>query len=164
MLSGMPILIYTYTARMVPVTDLYLTNKIITPEEYKPRTLSRTFVIQNQDRTVADSSKSIITEYGRDKLGYVFSFERISPEGLAVYSVPLIYYYGYLAELTDSQGEVHKIFPARDDIGLVQVNDEGYQKGTFRIHYEKTKIQIASEVCSLITLLFVIYSSVRKRH
>lgn len=164
MLSGMPILIYTYTARMIPVTDLYLTNKIITPEEYKPRTLSRTFVIQNQDRALADSSKSIITEYGRDKLGYVFSFERISPEGSGVYSVPLIYYYGYLAELTDSQGEVHKISPARDDIGLVQVDDEGYQEGTFRIHYEKTKIQIASEVCSLITLLFVIYCSARKRN
>ena len=162
-LSGMPILIYTFTARMVPVSELNLTNKIITPEEYKPRTLSRTFVVQNQDRTLADSNRSIITEYKRDKLGYVFSFERITPEDSAVYSVPLVYYYGYIAELTDAQGKVHKIPVLRDDIGLVQVNDEGTQEGTFRIHYEKTKVQIASEICSLATLLFVIYRSVRKK-
>lgn len=140
-LSGMPILIYTYTNRLIPVTELYLTNKIINPVEYKPKTLSLSFVVQNKDQISVDGSTSNITDYRRNKLGYNFSYERISQDEAADYSVPLVYYYGYTAELTDGSGNAKSIPVSRDNIGLVAVNDEGQPKGSFHIHYEKTEVQ-----------------------
>ena len=81
------------------------------------------------------------------------------------YSIPLIYYYGYRAELTDENGSVRTIPVTKDDLGLVRVNDEGLQNGTIRVRYAKTTVQLIGETISLVTLagLLVFHLKNKKR-
>ena len=119
-------------------------------------TLSRNFVISNKDHVVYDANAAYITDFKRDKIGYQFSYERISTVSAADYSAPLVYYYGYIADLTDENGHFHDIPVSRDARGLVKVNDENLPKGTFHIQYEKTAVQKTGEAISLITVLMLL--------
>ena len=83
----------------------------------------------------------------------MFSFVKESSTESLDYSIPLIYYYGYQAKLTDENGNTGPIPVTKDEIGLVRVNDNGLKSGTIRIAYEKTTIQKISELISLLTLV-----------
>jgi len=161
-LSGFPILIHTFDHMMYPVENLQLTNRIISGVEYIPPTFDYLQIDKNKDRIFTDDPQTVFHDSRRKNLGFTFSFERESSGEAQDYSVPLIYYYGYTAELTDENGEIRKIPVTRDSTGLVRVNDEGLRIGTFDIAYRKTNIQKAGELISLLTLLALLLTSFRK--
>lgn len=162
-LSGMPVLIHTFNAKMYPLERLILSDKIVSGAEYLPPDFDFFFIESNKSRIIYDEAKAEISGARRQKLGFIFSFER-DPEGEAMnYSLPLIYYYGYNANLTDPDGNVRQIPVSKDEIGLVRVNDEGLRQGTIRVAYEKTAIQKISEGISLCTLYVVLFVIFRKR-
>ena len=87
---------------------------------------------------------------------FTFSYE-VKDGGENVYfSVPLIMYTGYRAELTAADGTVTELYPEADDIGLVRVYTDGVDSGTIYVHYEKTTIQIVSEIISLTAVVLII--------
>ncbi|MBQ6517105.1 MAG: hypothetical protein IJI14_00200 [Anaerolineaceae bacterium] len=164
MLSGLPILIITFRDKMYPLSRLDLSNKVIHGAEYMPPEFDPAFIDYNKDKINTDETRTRLTESRRRKLGFLFSFEHLSDEEPVSYSVPLVYIYGYTAELTDPHGNIRPIPVSKDKMGLILVSDEGETRGTIRIAYEKTTVQKFSELISLGTLVFLAVRLLRKRH
>ena len=72
-------------------------------------------------------------------------------------------YTGYQAELTSADGTVTELQPEAGDIGLVRVYTGGVDSGIIFVHYEKTTIQIVSEIISLSALAFIIVMKLYKK-
>ncbi len=68
----------------------------------------------------------------------------------------------YAALISDS-GIGAFVLPEADDIGLVRVHTGGVDSGTIYVHYEKTAIQIVSEIISLTTVAFIIIARLYKK-
>ena len=155
-LSGFPILIHTWNTKLYPVERFTLSDKIINGVEYVPHDFFYPFQVSNRNKVLTDESQVEITDGRRQKLGYFFSYTR-STEGPLNYSLPLIYYYGYKAQITDENGSVREIPVSRDAMGLLQVSDEGVPKGTIHTFYAKTTVQRISEGISLCTLFVLLF-------
>lgn len=61
---------------------------------------------------------------------------------------PLIYYYGYVADITDENGVVSALEVKKADTGLVEIITEG-KHGNIRVWYNGTKIQKISYLLSI---------------
>ena len=155
--SGTPLLINTAVNKNVPVEKLSLTNRIIHGAEYMPVGFNIDFVDDNKDHVLYNEKSTTVTDYRRKGLGYHFSFERSGTGDPENYTLPLIYYFGYKANLTDSDGITNEIPVSAGMMGLTTVSDEGSPQGTIRVHYEKTVIQKVSEAISLITMTAVLF-------
>ena len=162
-LSGLPILVYTYQNKMYPLNRLTLSNKIISGAEYLPPNFNIDYIDYNKDKIRTDETRTAVTNARRQKLGFVFTFERIENDGPAFYSLPLFYNYGYTGFMTDKNGEKRPIPVSKDEIGLVQVNDEGKTSGTIRVAYEKTTVQKISEIITLLTFAGIIIFTFRHK-
>ena len=155
--SGTPLLINTSVNKNVPVEKLSLTNRIIHGAEYMPVGFNIDFVDDNKDHVLYDEKSITVTDYRRKGLGYHFSFERSGTGDPENYTLPLIYYYGYKADITGRDGKTNEIPVSAGMMGLTTVSDEGSPQGTIYVHYEKTVIQKVSEAISLITMTAVLF-------
>ena len=155
---GLPIIIETCENRMFSIDEyLYRANlRTVAGGEYLPANFDRDYPEENKDNVLSNTADYEITRYKRQGLTFTFSYE-VKDGGEDVYfNVPLIMYTGYRAELTTADGAVTELQPEADDIGLVRVNTGGVDAGTICVHYEKTTIQIVSEIISLSALAFII--------
>ena len=164
---GLPIMIDTCANRMRPTYqyDYYQSKvNVLSGAEYLPADFKTQYIkIENKDDVVSSAADCEITDYKRRGLTFTFSYE-VKDAGEDVYfSVPLIMYTGYRAELTAVDGTVTELRPEADDIGLVRVYTGGVDSGTIYVHYEKTTIQIVSEIISLTTVAFVIVLKLYKK-
>ena len=76
-----------------------------------------------------------------------------------LYAMPMFYNFGYTASLAEPNGMGRSIPVTKDEIGLVQVSDEGLNKGIIRVGYQKTTVQKVREGISLFTLFSIILIS-----
>ncbi len=160
---GLPIIVETCVNRMLPIEEnLYQSNvRALSGGEYLPVNLKRRFTESNKDNVLSNVDNYEITQYKRKGLTFTFSYE-VKDGGDDVYfNVPLIMYTGYRAELTAADGTVTELRPEADDMGLVRVYTGGVDSGTIYVHYEKTPIQIVSEVISLAALVFTAVMIIR---
>ena len=155
---GLPIIVETCANRMRPIEDyLYQSNvRVLSGGEYLPVNLKRRFTESNKDNVLSNADDYKITQHKRKGLTFTFSYEVNNSEEDVYFSVPLIMYTGYRAELTSADGTVAELRPEADDIGLVRVYTGGVDSGTIYVHYEKTTIQIVSEIISLTAVVFII--------
>ena len=162
---GFPIIVETIANRMYSVDEaLYLlgTNKLGNAE-YLPSSFRREFAEANKDTVSSNAEDYAVTQHNREGLTFSFSYE-VKDGGEDVYfSVPLIMYTGYRAELTSADGTVTELQPEADDIGLVRVYTGGVDSGIIFVHYEKTTIQIVSEIISLSALAFIIVMKLHRK-
>ena len=162
---GLPIIVETISNRMLSIDgNLYPANlNTLSGGEYLPLNFKRTFAYTNKDNVLSNADDYEITQSKRRGLTFTFSYE-VKDGGDDVYfSVPLIMYTGYRAELTAADGTVTELHPEADDIGLVRVYTGGVDSGIICVHYEKTTIQIVSEVISLSALAFIIVMKLYKK-
>lgn len=136
-LSGLPILVYTYENKMYPLTHLTLSNKIISGAEYLPPNCNIDYIDYNKDKIQINVPHAIVTNTRMQKLGFVFTFEQNDSKDHVFLSLPLFYNYGYIASLAGPNGTERVIPVTNDEIGLVQVIDEGLSGGTIRVGYQK---------------------------
>ena len=143
---------------------LYKANfNMLSEGEYLPVNFTKEFAEENKDNVLSNAEAYTITRYKRKGLTFTFSYE-VKDAGEDVYfSVPLIMYTGYRAELTAADGMVTELQPEADDIGLVRVYTGGVDSGTIYVHYEKTTIQIVSEIISLSALAFIITAKLYRK-
>ena len=149
---------------MYPLERLVLSNKIVSGAEYLPPDFDFFFIESNKNNIICDETQVSLNGSRRQKLGFVFSFEKEEQGEPLDYSIPLIYYYGYTAKLTDEAGITAPIPVTKDGIGLVRVSDEGLRSGTIRVAYEKTMVQKISEMISLTTLIIILFKSLRRKN
>ena len=156
---GLPIIVDTCANRMRPTYQyaIYQSNaEILSGAEYLPVNFQPEFAAANKDNVLSSAADCEITDYKRRGLTFTFSYEVKGGEEDVSFSVPLIMYTGYRAELTAADGTVTELHPEADDIGLVRVYTGGVDSGTICVHYEKTTVQIVSEIISLSALAFII--------
>lgn len=79
------------------------------------------------------------------------------------YEVPLIYYKGYRAILTDNTGATQELDVRESAHGLVEVLDEKGLDGNVNVCYQETAIQKISKWISILTVLGVSIVQVAKR-
>ena len=162
---GLPIIVETIANHMYSADEaLYLSgfNKLGNAE-YLPSSFRREYAEANKDTVTSNAEDFEITQHNREGLTFTFSYE-VKDGGDDVYfSVPLALYTGYQAELTAADGTVTELNPEADDMGLVRVHTGGVDSGTIYVHYEKTTIQIVSEIISLTALVFVIVMKLHKK-
>ncbi len=164
---GLPIIIETWTNRMYRIEDnlIAVNSNGLSGGEYLPVNFKREYAEKIKDNVLSNADDYEITQQKRKGLTFTFSYE-VHDGGEDVYfSVPLIMYTGYRAELTAADGAVTELQPEADDIGLVRVNTGGVDAGTICVHYEKTTIQIVSEIISLTAVVFAAACLMRRsRH
>ena len=162
---GLPIIVETCANRMLSIDDdLYRANiRDISGGEYLPVKFTREFAEENKDNVLSNAEDYAITQQKRKGLTFTFSYEVKDGDENVYFSVPLIMYTGYRAELTATDGTVTELQPEADGIGLVRVYTGGVDSGTIYVHYEKTTIQIVSEVISLSALAFIIGMKLYKK-
>lgn len=78
----------------------------------------------------------------------VLEFKKTNPNENIV-NPPFVYYYGYVADITDEAGVTYPLEVRKSDKALVEVVTEG-KTGTVRVWYNGTKIQ---KISYLITML-----------
>ena len=163
---GLPIIVETCANRMLPA-EYYNYYKAyvysLSGAEYLPANFNRRFVEENKDNVLSNAADYEITQHKRKGLTFTFSYEVQNGGDDVSFSVPLIMYTGYRAELTAADGTVTELQPEADDIGLVRVYTGGVDSGTIYVHYEKTTIQIVSEIISLTTVAFIIIARLYKK-
>ncbi len=153
MLSGMPTIIITFCEKMVPNEQLILLNKQVSGAEYIPPNFDIEFADKNRDTVLPDDPGAEITYRKRKGLEFSFSFEKESNSAETSYMVPMVYFYGYEADLTAPDGTVSPIPVTRDPIGLVRVSDTGLREGSVHIIYRKTPLQKTCELISAVSLV-----------
>ena len=164
---GLPIIVDTCANRMTPSEhyDLILADVTSMPAAlYMPaKFIELDYAEENKDNVYSNVEDYAIMQYKRKGLTFTFSYE-VKDGGENVYfSVPLIMYTGYRAELTAADGTVTELRPEADDIGLVRVYTDGVDSGTIYVHYEKTTIQVVSEIISLSALAFAVAILIRRK-
>lgn len=76
--------------------------------------------------------------------------------------IPSIYYYGYVGNLVNSEGEIINLDIEKSEDGLVKVITNGYE-GKVSVWYNGTKVQKISYIISAMTIvLLVVYIIVKK--
>ena len=165
LICGLPIILKTCTARMFSMDEyLYEVNfNMLSEGEYLPVNFTKEFAEENKDNVLSNAEDYEITRYKRKGLTFTFSYEVKDGGDDVSFSVPLIMYTGYRAELTAADGTVTELRPEADDLGLVRVYTDGVDSGSIFVHYEKTTIQIVSEIISLSALAFVGVMPIRKK-
>lgn len=147
-LSGLPIPIHTFRTKLVGNEKLVLQNKQVSGAEYMPHGFNVPFAYKNGDTVLPDPEDARVVSHKRRGLSFSFGFEKDDDTETA-YSVPLIYYYGYTAVLSDDAGDPVPVPVGKDERGLVRVSDAGLRRGSIRVSYEKTTVQRVSEWISL---------------
>ncbi len=164
---GLPIIVDTCANRMTPSEhyDLILADVTSMPAAlYMPaKFIESDYAEGNKDNVYSNAEDYAITQYKRKGLTFTFAYEVKGGGDDVYFSVPLTFYTGYRAELTAADGTVTELRPEADGIGLVRVYTGGVDSGTIYVHYEKTAIQIVSEIISLATVAFIIIARLYKK-
>ncbi len=137
-----------------------LLDQEVNPGEYMPVNFTREDAEANGDTVQTEGKDVRISDRKRQGLSFRFAFESADEEN--TFSVPLIYHYGYQAEVrTDDERKA--IFVERSPYGLVSVHTEQIKSGTIRVWYEKTPLQRISEGITLLTLAAVCGMLLKKK-
>ena len=80
-------------------------------------------------------------------------FEKTNQEHKS-FEIPFIYYYGYVADITDINGNTVPLIVEKSENGLVQIKTEE-NIGTIHVWYNGTRLQKISYIIAMITYLFV---------
>lgn len=86
-----------------------------------------------------------------------------SDDRMAEYEVPLIYYKGYKAILTDEDGQVQNLTVQESEHGLVKVMNKTGCAGEVSVFYQETVIQKSSKWLSILTILGVLAAQIWKK-
>lgn len=107
-------------------------------------------VLNKPGRIIADDGTELprLSNYGR------FEFEKTNSEQ-NIMNPQLIYYYGYVADITKEDGTVEPVELRKNEDGLVELVTEG-KTGHVRIWYNGTKIQKISYLVTAIAAVLVL--------
>ncbi len=164
---GLPIIVETVENRMLPIDEYLYQSEFnsLSGAEYLPSNFNREIAETNKDTVFSNAADYEITQRKRKGLTFAFSYEVKDGGEDTYFTVPLIMYTGYQAELTSADGTVIELNPEADDIGLLRVYTGGVDTGSIFVHYEKTLVQIVSEIISLSALAFIMIEKfVKKRN
>ncbi len=162
---GLPILIETQSNRCADINEYRRIERssIIHGAEYLPVGFDRALAEQTGDNVICDATGFVMENPIREALSFTFDFRLPESVSDARMRVPLTFYTGYHAYLTDEAGKRVKIPVERDELGLVSVTNGQTNAGTITVRFERTDIQLASDIISLAALLYCLLRFLQAR-
>ena len=91
-------------------------------------------------------------------------FEISSAENDTELELPFLYYKGYVAELTTSDGAKKTFETTESKNGLVQIKVDQNSVGKFHVQYHATKLYKICLVISLVTMVSYLLELILKKH
>ncbi len=86
-------------------------------------------------------------------LNFIFNNSGIDQKEI---TIPFVYYYGYVANITTKEGETYPIEVSKDKNGLVKIQIPKNLEGEIRVWYNGTKIQKISLIISVVSIISTI--------
>ena len=164
--SGCPIMVESITNRAYSMDYYYYVQRTnsLSGSEYLPVNLDREVVEKTRDHVVSDDPSFQMLSFLRKGLSVTWDYSVDHESMDTIMQVPLIYYTGYRAYLTEPDNLTYEIPISKNDIGLVTVSNNGISEGTICVRYVKTAAQHIGDSISLLTLIGCIYAIIRKRY
>ena len=152
LLCAEPLLYEAVEHRFVKTPQFILQQNRVGGAEYMPRGIDLEFVDKNRDTVLFNGEPVSITDHDRKGLGFTFTYDLPAITREDVFDVPLAFYTGYRGRLTGSDGKVVPLEVFQGSRGLAAVSGISENSGTIEVRYQKTGLQKAGEVISLLTL------------
>ncbi len=150
------------TRHMADDNGQILADKEVQATEYLPDGLTVQYVHKNKDLVRTDSPQADVTAQKRRGLDFRLDFTA-SDDNEAFFSLPLIYHYGYRAELSDADGKTEPAEVRKDEMGLVRIGSGKLAEGRIHAFYRKTPIQYAGEIITALSAAGIIIIMLKKK-
>ena len=131
----------------------YWPQKAINNEEYVVNRDQKIHILQGNAKIMNESKNN-------GKL----DFEISSAENDTELELPFLYYKGYVAELTTSDGAKKTFETTESKNGLVQIKVDQNSVGKFHVQYHATKLYKICLVISLVTMVSYLLELILKKH
>ena len=140
--------------------DITLHNNAVGTGEYVPANTNLDNILNRGE--ILTSNNSTLSTNNYTKIGTNLKFDFVSTSNNFYVDVPLLYYRGYKATITDKNNNVYDLNVGKGDNNVLRIYIDRYTKGTINISYAKTPLSRISHIISLITLLIIIVLSLYK--
>lgn len=153
------------TNRIVPGDGFRLENNRVMGAEYLPINADTEFVDKNKNTVLCSDPTFENLDYNRSGLSYSFDFHLdAEADPKVTFEVPLLFYSGYKALLSDIDGRQEELEVYQGPHGLTSVDVPDVKEGRLLVYYSKTLIQKIADAISLFSaLLFIILYLIRRR-
>ena len=121
--------------------------------EYLPIEVKDVLKIYQMNPNIAYAGKNEVMGTKDLCLRYELSNKGINEKEI---TIPFIYYYGYVANLTTDSGEVHELDVSKSNDGFVKINIDDGAEGNIIVWYNGTKTQKISLLISVSTIFITI--------
>jgi hypothetical protein len=132
--------------------------------EYLPIRADKEFVDKNRNTVLSSDSSFVNKQYDRSGLSFSVDF-LVNPadDQNVTVEIPLLYYYGYQAKLTNSDGKEIPLEVYQGTHGLTAVDIQGVSEGKIQVFYEKTTLQKIAEGITFLSVVFILAAVIRKK-
>ena len=152
------------TNRIFQGDGFRLENNRIMGAEYLPIHADKEFVDKNRNTVLSNNATFVNKKYDRSGLNFSVDFTVNSDDNQkTTVEIPLLYYYGYQAMLSNSAGKEIPIEVYQGPHGLTAVDIQGVSEGKIKVFYEKTTLQKTAEWITFLSALIILAITLRKR-
>lgn len=153
------------TNRIFQGSGFRLENNRIMGAEYLPIRADKEFVDKNRNTVLSSDSSFVNKQYDRSGLSFSVDF-LLNPDGdqKVTVEIPLLYYYGYHAKLTNSDGKEIPLKVYQGPHGLTAVDIQGVREGKIKVFYKKTTLQKSAEGITLLSIAIILAAAIRKKN
>ena len=145
----------------INVYGYHLEQNRIGNGEYLPKGADMNFLEHNGNQVLSSDPTFINYEFSRK--GLEFSFRFSVTKDSVVFEIPLLFYKGYHAYVTDTKGETKELPVSLGKHGFTSVKIAGIREGMIKVLYSGTIIQKISDGITLISILIILLILLHKK-
>ncbi len=155
-----PIFYHTLHGRQMPSYGYKLEPNRISDGKYIHVNADKEFIDKNKNTVLSSDPAFVNLAHKRNRLTFSVDFQ-VREETVEL-EIPLLYYKGYQAELTDADGNKSSldVYPGPHGFTTVTITD--VPSGNIFVAYEGTALQKAADWITLLTVLFFIGSGLSR--
>lgn len=142
-------------------SDFKIYNASVGNAEYIPEGTNIDEILNRGNFITSNSEEFHISNYSKNGTRVNFNF--ISSSDNFYFDIPLLYYRGYTATITDKNNVKHNLEVTHNENNIIRVPIHNIKTGNISITYSSTKASKISYIISLITFIFIISFSLFKR-
>ena len=146
----------------INVRGYHLEQNRVGNGEYLPNGADISFIEHNKNQVLSSDPTFINHEF--DRKGLEFSFRFSVSDDSVIFEIPLLFYKGYQAFVTDTSGKTQKLTVNPGKHGFTSVRVDEIREGSIKIFYAGTAIQKISDGITSISILLILFMLFYKKH
>lgn len=140
--------------------DFSLNTNNVGTGEYIPANTNLEALLNRGEILTSNDSKLHTSNYIKN--GNRIKFDFVSSSNNFYIDVPLLYYRGYEANITDENNNTYNLKVDSGENNILRIYVKKHTKGTINISYSKTPLSKVSHIVSFISLIIIICLSLYK--